>query len=485
LNKEVTKKMPKKGRAARRRKNAMPMGEEGNENGGIDDDALSENYTIADTTRSVNSMDNDYIDEFDEEGGIDEGYVPERETKLLDALSLASTVSSEKQASKREKVLRHLFKCITQYATGEPGREIMESRLDSAIIPACTTGLRGGVASPAEQYAACRVLEATSLILGGDMDEYCESIDKMLRRVIRATGRSPQVRGSALRALSLAHFICGSDDYGSNSVLDLCEEVCAPKYRGEDVAPTLRAVALDCWALLSTTVHDAYIAGDMLDQESGRGVIILPLLSDCLNQSNVDLRCAAGECVALIHEARLNLGIDDDEGVNTTERRFRRGSWDGTDMEVLMDEVKQRVAELSVESGHHMSKKAKKEQRSTFRDFMTTIVDDESPSEIVSFRGGQLILNDWKHIIQLNFIRHCLQGGFQIQLMTNSTLHLVFNADAQDLNNASNNNLSQIEKRLIMSKTSEAAKSADKKMTRQRRSRTNAQNYFITADEAI
>lgn len=460
----------------------MSMGNEENENGGLDDDALSENHTIADTTRSVNSMDDDYIDEFDE---VDESSVSEQQTKLLDALSLASTVSSERQASKREKVLRNLFKCITEYATGESGREIIESRLDSAIVPACTTGLRAGVASSAEQYAACRVLEATSVILGENMDEYCESIDEMLRRVIKATGRSYQVRGSALRALSMAHFICGSDDYGSNSVLDLCEAVCGPKYRGEEVAPTLRAVALDCWALLSTTVPDAYIAGDMLGDASGRGVIILPLLSDCLNQSNVDLRCAAGECVALIHEARLNLGVDDEEVENTTERRFRRGSWDGTDLEVLMDEVKQRVAELSVESGHHMSKKAKKEQRSTFRDFMTTIVDDESPSEIVSFRGGQLVLNDWKHIIQLNFIRHCLQGGFQIQLMTNATLHSVFNADAHTLNNATNNNLSQIEKRLFMSKTSEASKAADKKMTKQRRARTNAQNSFLTADEAI
>ena len=249
-----------------------------------------------------------------------------RQEKLSDALSLASTLSSEKQARKREQALRLIFKCVTQYAIGESGRELVEERLDNAIIPACTVGLRGGVSSPAEQYAACRVLEATSIILGGDMDEYCDAIDELLRKVIKATGRSPQVRGAALRALSMAHFICASDVHGSNTVLDLCESVCAPKFRGEEVAPTLRAIALDCWALLSTTVDDAYLAGDEVagGYGSGRGVIILPLLSDCLNLSNVDLRCAAGECVALIHEARLNLGIDD-EGENASERRFRRG----------------------------------------------------------------------------------------------------------------------------------------------------------------
>ena len=38
-----------------------------------------------------------------------------------------------------------------------------------------------------------------------------------------------------------------------------------------------------------------------------------------------------------------------------------------------MDEVKERIAELLVESSHHKSKLAKKQQRATFRDFMDTL----------------------------------------------------------------------------------------------------------------
>lgn len=145
-----------------------------------------------------------------------------------------------------------------------------------------------------------------------------------------------------------------------------------------------------------------------------------------------------------------------------------------------MDEVKQRVAELSVESGHHMSKKAKKEQRATFREFMSTIVDDEPPQEVVSFRGGQLTLNSWREVVQLNFVRHCLQGGFQIQLMTNATLQAIFGADGQML--SADVSLSQLEKRLHLSKTSEASKQADREMNRKRRTRTNVKNHFLTAD---
>jgi len=190
-----------------------------------------------------------------------------------------------------------------------------------------------------------------------------------------------------------------------------------------------------------------------------------------------------GECVAFIHEARLEMGLVHDDridNVNASERKFRRGSWDGTVFEVLMDEIKQRVAELSTESGYQMSKKAKREQRATFREFVDTIVEDESPNEVLTFRGGQVALDSWKEIIQLNFVRHCLQGGFQIQLMTNSTLQLIFGVESNVLNN--NGAMSQIEKRLVMSKSSEYCKAADLEMTKKRRARTNAQNNFINAE---
>jgi len=314
------------------------------------------------------------------------------------------------------------------------------------------------------------------------MDEFCEAIYEPLAKVIRATGRANKVRGAALRALAMSHLICASDFSTTEAVLDLCEKVCMERYRGEDVVPSLRACALECWALLSTTGYDAYIAGEDLDvgNGNGRGVEILSTLGECLDHANLDLRCAAGECIAMIHEARLNLGIDDDDGGNASDRRFHPGSWEGSEKEVLMDEIKQRIAELSVESGHHMSKKNKKEQKASFREFMATIVEDESPAEVVTFRGGQLVLNSWKEIVQLNFIRHCLQGGFQIQLMMNETLHMIFGTDGSVLN--ASGTMSSLEKRLTMSKTSDASKAADQKMRKQRKSRINAQNRFLTAD---
>ena len=154
-------------------------------------------------------------------------------------------------------------------------------------------------------------------------------------------------------------------------------------------------------------------------------------------------------------------------------------------MEEIMDEVKQRIAELSVESGHHLSKKVKKEQRATFREYMATIVDDEPPEVELHFRNqGSLTLNSWKEIVQLNVVRNCLQSGFQIQLLTNATLQSMFGV-GEGLSNSARSSaagLSQLEKRLLLSKGSEAYKQADQDRRGKRDKREHVKNHFLTAD---
>lgn len=495
--------MPKGSKTARRRKTQGGMKDDDNN---IDMDVLSESYTIV-SDPSCSSTIADAFDESsfwgevtyegtttnsasaNEQGENNYESITATSTnntmsihdtnhaQLLEHIQIATELCSEKQAKKREQGLKSLFKAITHMALGEGGQSILSSKVQDTILPICTNGLRPGIASPAEQYASCRVLEATSIILGGNQDDYASDLYELLSKVVKGVQRATMVRGAALRALAMGYFICATVDV-ADDVLDLCQQVCAPTFRYQDVPPVLRATALDCWALLSTTISDAYLAGE----GEGRGLIILPLLLDCLNHTNLDLRCAAGEAVALIHEARLDLGIDEDEGENASERRFRRGSWDGTEWEVIMDEVKQRVAELSVESGKHMSKKDKKDQRKTFREFTTTIVDDESPCEVIAFRGGQLTLESWREIIQLNFIRHCLQSGFQAQLMTNPTLHSIFNMDGNTLNELTN--MSQLEKRLVMSKTSDASKQKYNQRNKHRKAKIHSKTSFLhDADE--
>ena len=496
--------MAKKPRSQRRKKGTS-MGDNGGGSGGtsaessFDVDVLSESHTIAnsddmtfddsmwdDGLSGGGGYDND-DDDLDQNNSVQstQAAAEARHMKLLDVLNMVDDIPSEKRSAKRESSLRSLYRSLTQHATGMAGSDAVLSKLDE-IFAACKYSIRVG--SPSEQYASCRVLEATSIVLGPDTTFY-DTIYTMLWRVCQSKIKAVPVRIAAIRALSMSNFIGSNDDVSTENLLDNLELVAAKEYRNEAVPTNLRAAALDCWALLSTTIEDLYIAGKD-DVSTGRGLILLSLLQECLDDSNVQLRSAAGECVALIHEARLNLGImnsdqntndgGDNTTKNTTERQFRRGTWEGSEWEETFDEIQQRISELSVESGHHMSKKAKKEQRATFREFQATIVDDETPEEVVNFRGGTLELSTWSEIIQLNFIRHCLQSGFQIQLLTNSTLQTIFGANGRMLNEFGG--YSQLEKRLLLSKTSDAAKAADIDLTRKRRTRNNIKNHFLTAD---
>lgn len=144
-----------------------------------------------------------------------------------------------------------------------------------------------------------------------------------------------------------------------------------------------------------------------------------------------------------------------------------------------MDEISQTVSELAVQSGHHMSKKAKKAQRATFREYVSTIVDDEPPEELVAMRNeGSLTLTSWREIVQLGFIRSGLQGGLQIQLMTNETLRIMFGVQG----GVKADGLSSLEKRLLFSKASDAAKDADVKLAKKRDKRERVKNHFLTVD---
>ena len=400
------------------RDRAAPGGDGGGPADRPDDvpDDLADEYSVFGGSSVGSALDGDGEDDG---GSLDGASGTDRLSRLDDALSLASGLSSEKRGARREGAYRTIFRAVTQYAAGPDGRDALCGNWEG-VWEACSasaSGTRG--ARPEEQYAACRVLEACSVVFGGDSDGVCLRYNGPMRRVVDATGRAANVRAAALRCLSTCHFVCGTgcleEGEDAASVMDLCESVAGGRYRGEDVAPSLRAAALDCWSLLATTLSDAEVSGD----DIGRGLAVLPLLAECLDEPDAGLRRSAGEALALVHECRLGLGVAGDEGANATDRRYGRGTWEGCDppeMEGVFDSAAQRVSELSVEGSRSMSRAARKRQRSDFRDFAATVVDDEPPDEEVSFRGGRVRLSSWREIVQLGSVRHCLQGGFQIQV---------------------------------------------------------------------
>lgn len=403
-----------------------------------------------------------------------------RQQKLVEILS--STVAefaSEKRSSRREAMLKMWFKALVHYATLPP-YDAVESYRDM-LVKACSQHalLRG---NPAEQYASCRVIEALAILIG-DHDLY-EQLLKRLTRTIQATHRATIVRVAALRALGMIVFFGIDDDVVTESTLDLCEEIIQTEYRNQKTPAALRASGWQVWTLLATTINELYISGKD-DASTGRGLLLLPIILQCLESDDQTLKEAAGQACVYIHDSRLRLGADALDGdvhqvKNTTDLQYKLGSWEGSEWECDIDEITQIIYELAHTSGHYLSKKAKKEQRYVFRDYLGMLQDNEIPVQSISFRGGTLELTSFGDMVSYDFVKRCLQGGFQVQLLTNPTLQQIFGCDGAALGTQAG--YSQLEKRLYLSKTSEASKSKDQDRYKRRDKRQNIKNHFLTTD---
>ncbi len=426
----------------------------------IDDgDDVPDDFTV------LGSDDGDDTEDWSEGGGEDDGY-----KRIRDAVEGMDEMTA-KSESRRVEGYRRFYKSICVDGGSDVGRGVLEGCLETFQDALADALRRGSV----EQYLSCRCVEAMAVCLGGGNDDFYDAVGKRLRAVVMGTGRDCRVRAGAAAALAITNLICVEDVGAVWEVMDMMEEASKAEWRGANNPPQLRAAAVDAWSLLATAVDDRMIAGD-----GERGYRILPLLRDCLDHDDPDLRASAGECVALIHEARLGLGLKEEDASNTTDRRYRRGSWDGTEFEALIDEVKIRLEELSVESGKRLSKKAKKAQRATFREYLSTISEGESPTVSVSFTGGTLELSTWRERKQLDAVRSAVQGGLMSQLSSNSTLQDMFGCDMSVL--GGDGTMSSFEKRMYRSKNSEKSKAADRDRKKGRDVRANVQNYFLSAD---
>mmetsp|Transcript_14061 Transcript_14061/g.16179 ORF Transcript_14061/g.16179 Transcript_14061/m.16179 type:complete len:347 (+) Transcript_14061:155-1195(+) len=317
----------------------------------VDVDILSDTHTIdsSQTMTSLSSIDLDfenYLGEADQTLEEPESTTSNKHLKTLhEIINLSSDITFEKRSSKRELLLKLLFKSLSQHCYIPEGYELVQSSYET-IVSSCLYVIdRNSSSSPAEQYAACRILEVTSICLGSHNDDYCELIDGSLLKVVKATGRSAKVRCAALRAKCCAAFVCGSDESHTQSLLDLCEAVVKNiKFRGEVVPAIFRATALECWALLGTTIPADSIAADDCNYVgcTSSRVTMLNVLKQCLDSKSMtsvddgrgcdgaslmNLRNTAAMCVVIIHEARLSLGLNADEcdhELNITERRFHQ-----------------------------------------------------------------------------------------------------------------------------------------------------------------
>ncbi|CAN0564734.1 unnamed protein product, partial [Ectocarpus sp. 12 AP-2014] len=129
----------------------------------------------------------------------------------------------------------------------------------------------------------------------------------------------------------------------------------------------------------------------------------------------MDVRMEAGENLALLHESRIILGLEEEKDEGDQDDDDGAAEMEAMDLTVLWEEVVEEMKGFITDSSKKLSRETKKQQRRTFRQLFATIGENEPPEEVVSLQNGSLTVADWAHIKQLNALRSCLQSGFQVR----------------------------------------------------------------------
>ncbi|XP_011654151.1 interferon-related developmental regulator 1 isoform X1 [Cucumis sativus] len=376
----------------------------------------------------------------------------------------------EKRGSTREKALASIVENLgnnLQY-------QFVEKKF-ATLLHQCLNCIKKG--SSKEISLASHVIGLLALTVGeGDnaREILSESIPS-ISQALKSGSESSKI--SLLECLAIITFVGGNDIEEIERSLQLMWQVVIPKL-GQNVFPhafslvvavrqsaAIITAMVSSWSFVLTTM-DGLKLNSKDWQES------ISFLSSLLDKDDRAVRIAAGEALALIFE----IGILEKFSAET------KGSTDGSTLEGskprewfihiqgLKGKILNQVKNLSMEAGGKGSaKKDLNSQRNTFRDILEFFEYGYCPETSMKIGGDLLQTSTWTQLIQLNFVKHFLGGGFVKHMQENEFLHDVFGfTPKKKFPLDSEHRISTAEKRMFKSPNSIVNKARTQHLNKQR-----------------
>lgn len=321
------------------------------------------------TSRTIASEDAEFYDSYVTNEG-DEEQIDEAVEQLI-----------ERRTTTRVAALAKLHKFLLGYL---PTENISESFVDNVL--AC-------LRKPAEDEAllCANILAILGLIYGADNERFYQRSKNALEPLAKAAS-SQKVKTTALRSIAMVAFVCSVEEENSEEFFQIVE-----KYFSLDVKGPICASALEAWGLVASTLPDEDIAYDAFVDR------FLPHFLILLDHSDVGVRSAAGENIALLFESSQKCGISLPCDAEIIDKFFA----------------------MSKDSSKKNSKKDRKVQRSVFRDIHATVASGESPHISFTVKSEQLEISSWKSVLQFEAIKKCLHVGLQEHIKYNNALRFL------------------------------------------------------------
>ncbi|KAG2298360.1 hypothetical protein Bca52824_034832 [Brassica carinata] len=366
----------------------------------------------------------------------------------------------EKRSSTREQALASIvdaFKSDLQH-------EFVQKNF-ATLLHQCLHCIKKG--SSKESSLASHVIGLLALTVGhGDQSQEIlgDSVTP-LSQALKSNHEALKIT-SILECLAVITFVGGANAEQTERSMQIIWQMIHPKLVCNVVAtkssPLVITTVVSSWAFLLTTV-DRWTLGPKILQET------VTYLSTLMETDDRSVRIAAGEALALLFEMGT-LEKFDAKAKGSANVSVKEGSVSQEaliNMDILISKVTNQVRDLAVEAGGKgCAKKDLNTQRSLFKDLVEFLEGGVAPETSTKIGGASIETSTWCQMIQLNFLKHFLGGGFIKHMQENELLHDVFSFTPKKIGGHST--MTNEEKRLFQSPDSAVSKARTQLMKRQR-----------------
>ncbi|POM65482.1 Interferon-related developmental regulator family protein / IFRD protein family isoform 1, partial [Phytophthora palmivora] len=267
---------------------------------------------------------------------------------------------------------------------------------------------------------ALRVLSVVAITLGADEQEFYNDMLSPVQRIFSDRGDST-VRVEAVYALSIACFVCCSDDEPKWELLEILGSFLVAAKDAEDdghdekeFPETLTIAVMECWAFLISYFNPSVMIGKVYNAQSIVHSHVAALAGFVRGGTNASVRASACEVLALIVQLKYITAGED----GWTYSHESAGS--------IISGLDSRIEAYMRESGKSIGKKNRKAQRSMLKEVLETLQTGEGPHKELQAEGETLTVSTWSRFFQAHVFRRALQSGFQTHLVGNEVLRDVF-----------------------------------------------------------
>ncbi|GAV58194.1 IFRD_C domain-containing protein/IFRD domain-containing protein [Cephalotus follicularis] len=369
----------------------------------------------------------------------------------------------EKRGSTREKALSAIIEAFNS----DLQHQFIEKKF-ATLLHQCLNSIKRG--SSNEICLASHVIGLLALTIGcgANAREIFEESVAPISQALK-TGCESSKKASLLECLAIVTFVGGNDPEETEKSMQIMWQLVHPKLGSNVIVAKPSAAVItsvvSAWSFLLATM-DGWTLNPKDWQES------ISYFSGLLDKDDRSVRIAAGEAVALIFEmGSLEKFSAESKGSSDSSVQDGNRSRGGlTHIQGLKAKIQNQVRTLSAEAGGKGSvKKDLNNQRNLFRDVLESLEDGYCPETSMKIGGDSLQTSTWLQLIQLNYLKHFLAGGFVKHMQENEFLQDVigFTPKKKYLQGIEHN-LSSGEKRMYRSPNSVLNKARTQLLNKQR-----------------